>query len=68
MQAEGENSDDTPSQTEEKIESITPKINTASQDTQENINTSSEPRNFQIRGATIDYRKLNNPQSKLPSL
>ena len=70
LQAEGENLDSTPSQTDPKIKSIPPKINAASQDTLERPDDSLEPRNFRTktRTAQIDYRKMNNPLAKLPSL
>ena len=67
LQAEGENLDSTPLQTEPKFSSGTPQNAETLLDTQEKSDDSSKIRNLR-RTAQIDYRKLNNPQAKLPSL
>ena len=68
LQAEGENSQVPSSQTE--LEN-TPKISTISTIPKEPQHTQNDPREshqLHTRRATIDYRKLDNPQSRLPSL
>ena len=61
LQAEGENSKGPPSQTEPKI---TPKNPTSST----NIPETPEAPRLHSRTTQIDYRKLDNPKSRLPSL
>ena len=68
LQAEGENLDVAPLQTKPEITSMTPQDATKPQDTQEQLDHPSEPRNFRTRGAIIDYRKMSNPLARLPSL
>ena len=65
LQAEGENLDSTPLQTELKTP-LTSQDAMETQDTQEKPEHPSEPRNFHTRGALINYRKLSNPLARLP--
>ena len=68
LQAEGENSEDTPSQTEPETQSTPPKIPSTAPEHLYKQNITPEFPTLRSRTTPIDYRKMDNPQSRLPSL
>ena len=64
LQAEGERSDNSSSQTKPEIQSTPPK----NPETIPNITEAPELPRLRSRTTLIDYRKMDNPKSKLPSI